>query len=153
MSTTLFNAVLLAGLAVTERTCHFAPVAYVPIGQDATVADKYLDFRFVNTLSGPVYIQADYEPGALTVRILGSGRDEPQSAVVQETECKTLPHKTVRKVDPSQKEEKKTEEGSDGCDATVIRRVTFPTAPGSMTASALSMTPWIRSLRTTAKKR
>lgn len=61
------------------------------------------------------------------------------------------PHKTVRKVDPSQKEEKKTEEGSDGCDATVIRRVTFPTAPGSMTASALSMTPWIRSLRTTAK--
>lgn len=130
VSTTLFNAVLLAGLAVTERTCHFAPVAYVPIGQDATVADKYLDFRFVNTLSGPVYIQADYEPGALTVRILGSRRDEPQSAVVQETECKTLPHKTVRKVDPSQKEEKKTEEGSDGCDATVIRRVTFSDGSG-----------------------
>ena len=76
VSTTLFNAVLLAGLAVTERTCHFAPVAYVPIGQDATVADNYLDFCFVNDLSKPVYLCAVYEPGALTMYVLGNREDE-----------------------------------------------------------------------------
>lgn len=122
VSTTLFNAVLLAGLQVTERTCHFAPVAYVPIGQDATVADNYLDFRFVNNLSKPVYLCAVYEPGALTMYVLGNRADEPRSSAVLETEQKTIPHRTVYKVDPAQQEAKKTEEGNDGYDVTVIQR-------------------------------
>lgn len=122
VSTTLFNAVLLAGLAVTERTCHFAPVAYVPIGQDATVADNYLDFCFVNDLSKPVYLCAVYEPGALTMYVLGNREDEMRQVSLTETENKTLPHRTVYKVDPSQSEEKKVEEGNDGYDVTVVRQ-------------------------------
>lgn len=38
VSTTLFNAVLLSGMEVTERSPHFSPASYVPIGQDATVS-------------------------------------------------------------------------------------------------------------------
>lgn len=39
-----------------------------------------------------------------------------------ETENKTLPHRIVYKVDPSQSEEKKVEEGNDGYDVTVVRQ-------------------------------
>ena len=123
VSTTLFNAVLLAGLAVTERTCHFGPVAYVPIGQDATVADGYLDFKFQNNLTKPVYIMASYSPGEIRLYILGNHSDMPRSAVVAETDNRTLPHKTVLKLDPAQQEERKTEEGNDGYDVTVVQRV------------------------------
>lgn len=125
VSTTLFNAVLYAGLAVTERTCHFAPVSYVPIGQDATVADNYLDFRFVNSRAHPVYIYAVYEPGALTVYILGNEADAPASVSLAETERKTLPHTIAFTLNPSQTEDLVMEEGNDGCDVTVNREVLF----------------------------
>lgn len=125
VSTTLFNAVLLAGLAVTDRTCHFAPVAYAPIGRDATVADNYLDFGFMNNLSHPVYICAVYEPGAITTYILGNHADETVSVSIEETENKKLPHKTVERVDPSQQENKKVEEGNDGYDVTVATHAVF----------------------------
>lgn len=32
VSTTLFNAVILSGLAVTERTCHYSPASYARSG-------------------------------------------------------------------------------------------------------------------------
>ncbi|MDT8902817.1 VanW family protein [Anaeroselena agilis] len=48
VSSTLYNAVLAAGLRVTERHPHSRPVSYVPPGRDATTyTDK--DLRFVNT--------------------------------------------------------------------------------------------------------
>lgn len=124
VSTTLFNAVLLAGLAVTERTCHFSPVGYAPIGQDATVADHYLDFRFVNNLSGPIYLCAVYEPGAITVYVLGNWADAPQKVELEETEKKELPFRTMYQVDPVQGEEKRIEPGRKGFDVTVTRKVT-----------------------------
>ncbi|XER10145.1 hypothetical protein SATMO3_02900 [Sporomusa aerivorans] len=47
VSSTLYNAVLAAGLNVTERHPHSQPVNYVAPGKDATTyTDK--DFRFVN---------------------------------------------------------------------------------------------------------
>ena len=48
VSSTLYNAVLNAGLIIVERHAHSQPVNYVPEGKDATTfTDK--DFRFVNT--------------------------------------------------------------------------------------------------------
>ena len=126
VSTTLFNAVLLAGLAVTERTCHFSPVAYVPIGQDATVADNYLDFRFVNNLSSLIYICTVYEPEAITVYILGNWADKPEKAEMVEMEKKELPFRTVWQTDPAQGEDVCIEEGHKGYDVTVTRHLTWP---------------------------
>lgn len=123
VSTTLFNSVMLAGLQVTQRTCHFGPVAYAPIGRDATVADHYLDFCFRNNLSHPIYVCAVYAPGQITTYILGNEADVPASVSITETANKTLPHKTVLKADPAQKEDKKVEEGNDGYDVTIAQRV------------------------------
>lgn len=73
VSTTLFNAVIPVRAA--DRA--YLPASYAPIGRDATVAEGSLDFLLLNHLKHGVYIYAVYEPGAVTVRILGNQEDKP----------------------------------------------------------------------------
>lgn len=77
VSSTLYNAVLLAGLTATARTSHFYPSAYLPAGLDATVADGQIDFVFQNTMPHSVLIRAGASGGALTVEIYGHQADLP----------------------------------------------------------------------------
>lgn len=123
VSSTLFNATLLSGLQITDRTCHFSPVAYVPIGRDATVAEGYLDFRFINHLKHGIYVYAEYAPGQVTVFILGNKEDKPSYVDLSKTRDETLPFKTVTKIDPSQKEAKKVEDGHEGRNVTIQQTV------------------------------
>ena len=60
VSSTLYNAVINAGLEVTKRTQHSRPSSYVPLGLDATVSDDRLDFVFKNTTSADIYIESKY---------------------------------------------------------------------------------------------
>ena len=57
VSTTLYNAVILAELGITERQNHSMTVAYVPLAQDAAIAGDYLDFKFTNTTDYPIYLE------------------------------------------------------------------------------------------------
>lgn len=57
VSTTLYNALLLAELDITERYNHSMTVSYVPRAQDAAVSEGGLDLKFVNTLEYPIYIE------------------------------------------------------------------------------------------------
>lgn len=58
VSTTLYNAVLLAELEVTERHNHSMIVSYVEPSADAAIAESAgKDFRFVNNTSAPIYIE------------------------------------------------------------------------------------------------
>ena len=57
VSTTLYNAVILAELGVTERQSHSMTVSYVPLSMDAAIAGDYLDFKFVNNTEAPIYIE------------------------------------------------------------------------------------------------
>ena len=75
VSSTLYNAVLLAGLTPTERTPHFYQSTYVAPGRDATVADGYLDFKFRNDLAHNVYLIAEAYGSTLSVYILGTKAD------------------------------------------------------------------------------
>lgn len=75
VSSTLYNAILLAGLTPTERTRHFFPSSYVPAGQDATVADGVLDFKFRNPYPHGVYILTSCYRGTLVIYILGCSAD------------------------------------------------------------------------------
>lgn len=77
VSSTLYNAVLLAGLTPTARTSHFYPSAYLPAGLDATVADGQLDFIFRNTLPHSVLLRTGASEGTLTVEIYGCRADLP----------------------------------------------------------------------------
>ncbi|MBO4981123.1 MAG: VanW family protein [Lachnospiraceae bacterium] len=58
VSTTLYNAVLLAELDVTERHNHSMIVTYVDPSADAAIAESAgKDFCFVNNTEAPVYIE------------------------------------------------------------------------------------------------
>lgn len=60
VSSTLYNAVVNAGLEVKTRYQHSLASNYVPLGLDATVQDDRLDFVFKNTTSSDIYISAEY---------------------------------------------------------------------------------------------
>ncbi len=70
VSSTLFNAVLMSNLKIEQRYCHSAPISYVPLGRDATVAYGSKDFKFSNNLKTPVKIVTSYNSsGSITMKI------------------------------------------------------------------------------------
>ena len=121
VSTTLFNAVLLSGMEVTERSPHFSPASYVPIGQDATVSYGDLDFQFINNFKNPVYVYTKYEPGAVTCWIIGAREDKPEESRVLLEYSGAIGFNTQEKVDPVQTEEKTVEYGHEGYNAGILQ--------------------------------
>ncbi len=71
VSTTLYNAALLAGMTVTEFHPHSLPVSYVPPSRDAMVSSG-ADLVFTNPYSFPVRIKATAEGDSVTVRFYGN---------------------------------------------------------------------------------
>lgn len=69
VSTTLYNAILRAGILPTERTHHTIPSTYVPIGMDATVDYGNIDYKFKNTLLYPIYIEGSTAGKQITFNI------------------------------------------------------------------------------------
>ena len=86
VSSTLYNAVLLAGLTPTVRTPHYYKSTYVAPGRDATVADDLLDFKFRNDLPHNVYLVANAYGSTLTVYILGTQADLNGASISIESE-------------------------------------------------------------------
>ena len=60
VSSTLYNAVVNAGLEVKSRTQHSRPSSYVDKGLDATVQDDRLDFVFKNNTNADIFIETEY---------------------------------------------------------------------------------------------
>lgn len=76
---TLFNAALLAGLPIEEVRFHSQPVAYIPIGRDATVAWGGFDMKFKNNTGTPIYIK--YTVQGDSVRAVLFGKKTPGQKV------------------------------------------------------------------------
>ncbi|MGG7057778.1 VanW family protein [Clostridium tertium] len=72
VSTTLYRAVMRANIRSTERTNHSLTVSYSEPGLDATVANPYLDYKFVNTYDFPIYIQGYVSGGVVNFSIYGN---------------------------------------------------------------------------------
>lgn len=72
VSSTLYSAVLYADLGIVTRSNHSLPVSYVPLGQDATVADGSIDFKFQNTTDYPIKIEAAASNGTVTISLIGT---------------------------------------------------------------------------------
>lgn len=79
VSSTLYNAVVNAGLEVTKRTQHSHASSYVPYGLDATVQDNRLDFVFRNNTDAELFITAEYYEKGRTAhcRFTLHGRPDP----------------------------------------------------------------------------
>ena len=71
VSTTLYNAVLLAGLKIIEYHPHSLPVSYVEPSFDAMVNSGWADLKFINDTHNPVIVKAKADGQKLTVQIFG----------------------------------------------------------------------------------
>ncbi|NEW08821.1 hypothetical protein GK047_22755 [Paenibacillus sp. SYP-B3998] len=71
VSSTLYNAVLRSGLEIVERRSHSLPVSYVPLGQDATFASGYINFKFRNSTDAYILIRTISTDRDVTVKLFG----------------------------------------------------------------------------------
>ena len=71
VSSTLYNAVLMAELDVTQRASHSLRVSYVDVSADAAIAENLLDLKFINNKEYPVYIESVIADGYITYNIYG----------------------------------------------------------------------------------
>ncbi len=71
VSTTLYNALLLAGLKIIEYHPHSLPVGYVAPSFDAMVNSGSADLRFINDTDNPVIIKTKVENDRLYVEVYG----------------------------------------------------------------------------------
>ena len=102
VSSTLYNASLLAGLGIVERHNHNLSVAYVPLGRDATIAYGIQDLKFRNNTDHPIYIRAVTSGGKLTINIYGNLQSK-QKIEIYNIIDKTLDFTTVFEQDPTLK--------------------------------------------------
>lgn len=84
VATTLYDAVIRSELAVEQRAHHTIPSSYCPIGQDATIAGNYIDFKFRNSSPYPIYIKSWVGDGYLNCDIYGY-KQNPKEVVYIES--------------------------------------------------------------------
>ncbi len=71
ISTTLYNASLLAELDIIERYNHSMTVSYVKASMDAAIAGTYKDLKVSNPYDTPVYVEGYTSGRTLTFTIYG----------------------------------------------------------------------------------
>lgn len=87
VSTTLYNAALLAELEITERHNHSMIVTYVDPSADAAIAESSgKDFRFVNNTDTPIYIEGVIKNKNITFNIYGKETRSSNRKVTYESE-------------------------------------------------------------------
>ena len=103
VSSTLYNAVVNAGLTVNKRTPHAIPSSYVEKGLDATVSDDRYDFVFTNNTNSDIYIETEFVKvkGYYHSRFTIYGRPDPNGytykLVSQVVETIPLPEPSYEK--------------------------------------------------------
>lgn len=72
VSTTLYNAALIADLEIVERSNHSLIVHYVPLSRDAAVSYGHKDFKFKNNSNHYIYIHANITETSITFDLFGT---------------------------------------------------------------------------------
>lgn len=87
VSTTLYNAVLLAELDVTQRYSHSMIVSYVKPSSDAAIAESSgKDFKFINNTDYPIYIEGITKDKHISFTIYGVEYRPANREVIYESE-------------------------------------------------------------------
>ena len=101
ISSTLYNAVLLANLEVTERTNHSYTTSYVAAGRDATVVWGTKDFKFKNSRSYPIKIEASVRNGIAEFKIHGVQEEKEYEIRILPVTTGSIPYSTSYIQDPT----------------------------------------------------
>ncbi|NLE74287.1 MAG: hypothetical protein GX604_06645 [Actinobacteria bacterium] len=129
VSTTMFNAVLLAGLPIVERRPHSLFIERYPVGRDATVSYGSEDFRFRNDTASVLLINIEATDDSVEVRLSAADLDrrvelttDPVTDIVSPSSSETYPRVLVDPTLPRGYREP-LEPGIDGRTVTVRREV------------------------------
>ncbi len=125
ISSTLYNAVLMANLEIEERHNHSYTTSYSDPGKDATVVYGSLDFKFKNTRKYPVKIEAYIKSGVATIRIYGIKEDPEYKVQVVAKVTSTIPCDVQRIEDSTLPAgtEKVVTKGTNGCRSVTYKNV------------------------------
>lgn len=99
-SSTLYNAMIRAKVDPTERYSHTIASSYVDIGQDATVSWGGPDYKFVNNLSYPIYIQGYTTSTSVGFNVYSNEELKKYTYKVYSADKEELPAKTNIITDP-----------------------------------------------------
>ena len=123
VSSTIYNAALLANLEIVERDNHAFNPGYVPVSRDATVSWGSLDFKFKNTRNYPIKILCDGTEGEVDVVILGLKEENEYDIDVISYVTRWISYDTITEVDPTLApgETVVVESGSSGCSSVAYR--------------------------------
>lgn len=99
VSSTLYNAVLLADLEVTSRTAHMMHTGYVKPSFDATVVYGSIDFKFKNNRETPIKIESTVRNGKATVKIYGIKTEADPIVELESVILETIKYTTVTNYD------------------------------------------------------
>ena len=117
VSSTLYNAILLANLEIVERSNHTFKPTYVPAGQDATVSWGSPDFKFKNNRNYPIRITATAGNGSVSFNVYGLKTSDDYEVKIVSSEIGSIPFSTQYQETSSLPAgtQKITQAGSNGC--------------------------------------
>ena len=123
VSSTLYNAVLLANLEIVERTNHGFNPGYVKAGTDATVSWGGPDFKFKNTRNYPIKVVCSANKGTILFNLYGLKEENEYEVSIEATITSYIPFKTINQNDASLPvgQTKVLESGSSGCRSVTYR--------------------------------
>ena len=99
ISSTLYNAVVMANLQTVERRNHQFVTSYVGPGRDATVVYGAIDYKFKNTRKYPVRLKASAVNGIATVTIYGIQEENEYTFKFETRTIDTIPLTTTYEED------------------------------------------------------
>lgn len=105
VSTTLYRAVLNAGLPIVKRTAHAYRVSYYeqgyPPGLDATIYYPSVDFQFKNDTGHHILIQTSVNGTSMSVNLYGTSDGRVSTVSTPKIVSQTPPLPELRQDDPS----------------------------------------------------
>jgi vancomycin resistance protein YoaR len=99
VSSTLYNAVLLAGLKIVERYNHGLPVGYLPPGLDATISYNYLDLKFSNNTTSQLLIHMQVSGNELKAIVYGDPSKKQEVKIITQNLNTIAPPVHYRRVE------------------------------------------------------
>lgn len=102
-STTLYNALIRAGVKILERHPHSRAASYVPKGQDCAVWRGTKNLRFKNEFDFPIYIDSNVSKNKVTFYVYGDKTKKDYDISFKSEIVEVIKSETIEKVDPSLK--------------------------------------------------
>lgn len=102
-STTLYNALVRAGVKILERHPHSRAANYVPKGQDGAVWYGSKNLRFKNPYDFPIYIDSSVTKNKLTFYVYGDKSKKDYDISLSSKIVEVVKSETIEKKDPTLK--------------------------------------------------